>query len=157
MSERQYDMAVFIGRMQPLHHGHIRNIKHALTIADHVLVVAGSANQPRTPKNPFTVAERTNMIEGLFPTDRVSVVGVEDYYPDALWLKNVQTVAHTHLINLGFEIFDANVAYRVPGYQGFIVSATVNNVFNNEHREFVGAPQIGRIALLKLQYAFGGS
>ena len=110
MNERQYDMAVFIGRMQPLHHGHIRNIKHALTIADHVLVVAGSANQPRTPKNPFTVAERTNMVEGLFPTDRVTVVGVEDYYPDALWLKNVQTVAHTHLINLGFEIFDANVA-----------------------------------------------
>lgn len=110
MSERQYDMAVFIGRMQPLHHGHIRNIKHALTIADHVLVIAGSANQPRTPRNPFTVAERTNMVEGLFPTDRVTVVGVEDYYPDALWLKNVQTVAHQHLINLGYEIFDANVA-----------------------------------------------
>lgn len=110
MSERQYDLAVFIGRMQPLHNGHIRNIKHALSVADHVLVITGSANQPRTPKNPFTAQERSDMITGIFPTDRVSVVGVEDYYPDALWLKNVQTVAHTHLINLGFEIFESNVA-----------------------------------------------
>ena len=54
-----------------------------------------------------------------------------------------------------YAVIDANVAYRVPGYQGFIVSATVNNVFNNEHREFIGAPEMGRIALLKLQYAFG--
>lgn len=109
--KRKYDLAVFIGRMQPLHHGHVRNIKHALTIADNVLVIAGSANQPRTPKNPFTVAERTEMIKSIFPTNRVVVEGVEDYYPDALWLKNVQTVAHKHIINLGIEdIFEGKIA-----------------------------------------------
>ncbi len=108
--KRKYNLAVFIGRMQPLHHGHIRNIKHALEIADHVLIVAGSANQPRTPKNPFTVSERSEMVKSVFPTDRVEVVGVEDYYPDALWLKNVQIVAHKHLINAGFDVLDANVA-----------------------------------------------
>jgi outer membrane receptor protein involved in Fe transport len=43
----------------------------------------------------------------------------------------------------------------VPGYQGFIVSATVNNLFDNEHQEFVGAPAMGRIALVKVQYTFG--
>lgn len=106
-----YDLAVFIGRMQPLHHGHIHNIKYALTLADHVLVIAGSANQPRTPKNPFTVDERTEMIKTIFPDDRVQVVGVEDYYPDTLWLKNVQTVVHKHIIALGAEnMFDAKIA-----------------------------------------------
>ena len=55
-----------------------------------------------------------------------------------------------------FAVFDVNAAYRVPGYEGFIVSATVNNLLNNEHREFVGAPKMGRIALLKVQYSFGG-
>jgi iron complex outermembrane receptor protein len=54
-----------------------------------------------------------------------------------------------------YAVVDANVAYRVPGYQGFIVSATVNNLFDNEHQEFVGAPAMGRIALVKVQYAFG--
>ena len=107
----KYNLAVFIGRMQPLHHGHIRNIKRALGVADHVLVIAGSANQPRTPKNPFTAAERAEMVKSIFPTDRVEVVGVEDYYPDAAWLKQVQTVAHRHLINTGFDnVLEANVA-----------------------------------------------
>ena len=107
----KYNLAVFIGRMQPLHNGHIRNIKHALGIADHVLVIAGSANQPRTPKNPFTAAERAQMVKSIFPTDRVEVVGVEDYYPDAEWLKQVQTVAHRHLIEAGFDnVLDANVS-----------------------------------------------
>ena len=111
MSKHTYDLAVFVGRMQPLHHGHIRNIKHALGIADHVLVIAGSANQPRTPKNPFTADERAQMVKSVFPTDRVNVVGVEDYYPDAEWLKQVQTVAHKHLINAGFDnVLEAKVA-----------------------------------------------
>jgi len=45
-----------------------------------------------------------------------------------------------------------NVAYRVPGYQGFIVSLTVNNIFDNRHQELIGAPQMGRIGLVQVQY-----
>jgi bifunctional NMN adenylyltransferase/nudix hydrolase len=60
VSKRKYDLAVFIGRMQPLHNGHVQNINNALEIADNVLVIVGSANQPRTPKNPFTASERTD-------------------------------------------------------------------------------------------------
>ena len=111
MSKNKYDLAVFIGRMQPLHKGHVQNIKNALEIADNVLVIVGSANQPRTPKNPFTAAERIQMIKSVFPLDRVQVESVEDYYPDALWLKDVQTVAHKHIIGSGIDKFtDAKVA-----------------------------------------------
>jgi len=111
MSERKYDLAVFIGRMQPLHNGHVQNIKNALEIADNVLVIVGSANQPRTPKNPFSAVERTEMIKSVFPDNRVQVEGVEDYYPDALWLKDVQTVAHKHIIGAGVDKFtEAKVA-----------------------------------------------
>ena len=99
MSNKKYNLAIFIGRMQPLHNGHIPNISHALELADHVLVIAGSANQPRTQKNPFTADERAQMIKQIFPTDRVQVIGVEDYYPDALWFKNVQSAVHQHIIN----------------------------------------------------------
>lgn len=101
MSNKKYNLAIFIGRMQPPHNGHIPNISHALELADHVLVIAGSANQPRTQKNPFTADERAQMIKQIFPTDRVQVIGVEDYYPDALWFKNVQSAVHQHIINTG--------------------------------------------------------
>ena len=111
MSERTYDLAVFIGRMQPLHNGHIQNINNALEIADEVLVIVGSANQPRTPRNPFTADERMDMVKSVFPDKRVRVEAVEDYYPDALWLKNVQTVTHKNLIRAGLDNFaEAKVA-----------------------------------------------
>jgi iron complex outermembrane receptor protein len=55
-----------------------------------------------------------------------------------------------------YTVLDANLAYRVPQIPGFIASLTVNNVLDNKHREFIGAPEIGMIALVKLQYAFGG-
>jgi len=57
----------------------------------------------------------------------------------------------------GYTVLDANVAYRVPGYQGFIVSLTVNNVFDNRHQEFIGAPRMDRIGLLQVQYEIGGN
>lgn len=96
--------------MQPLHNGHIRNIDKALDIADHVLVIAGSANQPRTPKNPFTAEERAEMIKSEFPSDRVCVTGVEDFYADTEWLKHVQSVAHKHISKKGIAVEDASIA-----------------------------------------------
>jgi iron complex outermembrane receptor protein len=55
-----------------------------------------------------------------------------------------------------YTVLDANLAYRVPQIPGFIASLTVNNVLDNAHREFIGAPEIGAVALVKLQYEFGG-
>ena len=57
----------------------------------------------------------------------------------------------------GYTVFDANVGYRVPGYEGFIVSLTVNNVFDNRHQEFIGAPRMGAVGLLQVQYQLGGN
>lgn len=53
-----------------------------------------------------------------------------------------------------YSVLDLNFGYRVPGYSGFIVSLTLNNALNNLHQEFIGAPQIGRLGLLKFQYEF---
>jgi bifunctional NMN adenylyltransferase/nudix hydrolase len=59
---KPYGTLVFIGRFQPLHKGHIHVIAEAAKLADIVLVLVGSANLPRTPRNPFTYRERENMI-----------------------------------------------------------------------------------------------
>ena len=56
-----------------------------------------------------------------------------------------------------YTVLDANVAYRVPGYEGFIISLTGNNVLDKKHQEFIGAPEIGALVLLKLRYEFGGN
>ena len=53
-----------------------------------------------------------------------------------------------------YTVFDTNVAYRIPRMAGATVSLTVNNVFDNLHREFIGAPELGRLLMLRLQYDF---
>ena len=55
-----------------------------------------------------------------------------------------------------YTVFDANVAYEVPTWEGLIASLTVNNVLHNKHQEFIGAPEMGALALIQFQYAFGG-
>lgn len=63
---KNYDIAVVIGRFQPLHIAHEELIKGALQKAKHVLVLIGSANESRTNRNPLTFHERRNIIEIVF-------------------------------------------------------------------------------------------
>ncbi|MDH5590753.1 MAG: TonB-dependent receptor, partial [Gemmatimonadota bacterium] len=53
-----------------------------------------------------------------------------------------------------YTVVDANVSYQIPGNYDARVVLSVNNLFNKEHQEFIGAPRIGRLALVKLEYAF---
>ncbi len=61
------DVLVFMGRFQPLHIGHQFVIDQALQRADHVILLVGSANVARNPRNPFTVEERIGMIADNWP------------------------------------------------------------------------------------------
>jgi bifunctional NMN adenylyltransferase/nudix hydrolase len=92
-TEIRKDLAVYIGRFQPFHNGHLALLKQALNKAEHVVVVIGSANQARTPKNPFTWPERCEMIK-LALTDaersRISFLPVRDYYDDVRWVHAVR-------------------------------------------------------------------
>jgi outer membrane receptor for ferrienterochelin and colicins len=52
-----------------------------------------------------------------------------------------------------YFVFDANVGYRIPQLPGTQVSLQVYNLFDEEHQEFIGAPDIGRLAMLRILYA----
>ena len=47
------DTAIYIGRFEPVHSGHMALLQRALDSAPQVIVVIGSAWQARSPKNPF--------------------------------------------------------------------------------------------------------
>jgi bifunctional NMN adenylyltransferase/nudix hydrolase len=59
---KQYEVAIVIGRMHPVHNGHMHLISEAFKIAHRVLVLLGDTGGPRTIKNPFTIAQREQMI-----------------------------------------------------------------------------------------------
>ena len=60
---KKYDTLVLIGRFQPFHNAHLEIIKRSTALCDKLIVITGSAAQPRTYKNPFTSQEREQMIK----------------------------------------------------------------------------------------------
>ncbi len=53
----------------------------------------------------------------------------------------------------GYAVVDANVGYRLPMLPEANVQFQVYNLLNKEHQEFIGAPEIGRMALIRLMYS----
>jgi bifunctional NMN adenylyltransferase/nudix hydrolase len=102
MSKR-YKVAVLIGRFEPPHNGHFHNFAFASQIADSLQVLIGSADQPRTIKNPFTAQERRDMIEGgsymvpgcTLSPHRIGYSFIQDSaYNNLLWVTQVQEIVH---------------------------------------------------------------
>jgi bifunctional NMN adenylyltransferase/nudix hydrolase len=86
------DAAVFIGRFQPFHSGHLALLRQALAAAPLAVVVLGSAWQARSPKNPFTWEERAEMIglavaeaDGPAARARLRFLPVRDLFDEARW------------------------------------------------------------------------
>jgi bifunctional NMN adenylyltransferase/nudix hydrolase len=91
---KPYDTLIYIGRFQPFHNAHLATIKHAATIAQRVIVVVGSANQPRDGDNPFTQQERIMTIEQAISAEgvdaEVKFVSVENQiYNNMAWSVSV--------------------------------------------------------------------
>lgn len=93
MTDR-YDAAVVIGRFQPAHNAHLKIFEMAADIADKLIVLIGSANEPATPKNPFSFDERKDMISRSLSKEtlaKVTFVPIEDtLYNINEWISNVQ-------------------------------------------------------------------
>jgi bifunctional NMN adenylyltransferase/nudix hydrolase len=112
--QRKFQYAIVIGRFQPFHFGHLRLIDEALRTAERVIVVVGSARQPRSVKNPFTLDERERMVRaGLRNNDqlRVSVVGVGDSpYNDQIWIASIQSAVDRLISHDGADPTRARIA-----------------------------------------------
>lgn len=59
---KKFDLIVYIGRFQPPHKAHIKTIERALELSEWVVVLLGSANAPRSLKNPWEAHERGSML-----------------------------------------------------------------------------------------------
>jgi len=89
----RFDYLVLIGRFQPFHNGHHAVLRHALRLAEKVIVLTGSAGQPRTVRNPFNAGERAVMIRAAAGEDarRLLIKPLRDHlYSETLWVGDVQ-------------------------------------------------------------------
>jgi bifunctional NMN adenylyltransferase/nudix hydrolase len=90
---KKYTHGVYIGRFQPFHLGHLHLVEHALNLAEKLIIVVGSHNKPRDWKNPWTSAERIDMIKASLTDEqreRVYFQTVEDrLYTNKEWQASI--------------------------------------------------------------------
>jgi iron complex outermembrane receptor protein len=53
-----------------------------------------------------------------------------------------------------YYVFDLNGSYKLPFSPNTQVTLAIQNLLDKKHQEFVGAPKIGRLALLRLTHSF---
>jgi bifunctional NMN adenylyltransferase/nudix hydrolase len=106
----KFDIALFIGRFQPFHLGHLAVINQALDTAKHVVVLVGSSSGARTMRNPWTFEERKRMLEDSLGVAqnrslalRIHIQPLNDYtYNDSMWLQQVQNIVDRTAWKIGY-------------------------------------------------------
>jgi len=80
--------ALFVGRFQPFHMGHLLAIEEILKKHEKVIIIIGSAHDKNTQKNPFSVEERIEMVRDALEARGITsfeISSLEDFHDDRLW------------------------------------------------------------------------
>lgn len=100
----KFDAIVYIGRFQPVHNAHVEILRRASRLTKKLIIIVGSANQPRTYKNPWTSDEREYMLTRAMigTVDRGSCNvfiehNVDTLYNDQAWAVRVQSIVNEYV------------------------------------------------------------
>ena len=122
---------LLVGRMQPVHQGHLQVIKRILEEVEEVIIGIGSAQLSHTIKDPFTAGERMMMLskalaENGIPASNYYIIPVQDIECNSLW------VAHMEMLTPPFEhVYSGNpLVQRLFTEKGYQV--TQPPLFNRE-------------------------
>ena len=96
---KKYNTLVLIGRFQPFHNAHLEIIKRSTALCEKLIIITGSAAQPRTYKNPFTSDERAQMIRAATAGLSIQIAvepNIDTMYNDNAWAVRVQSIVAKH-------------------------------------------------------------
>ncbi len=84
--------ALFIGRFQPFHKAHLKDIKNILKKCDDVVIAIGSSQHSDTKDNPFSAEERIEMVEDVLISEDIgnyTIFPIPDIGNDKRWIEEL--------------------------------------------------------------------
>lgn len=86
---------ILIGRMQPVHNGHMQIINKILKEVDEIIIGIGSAQLSHEMKDPFTAGERIVMMNQALSdmgvdSSRYYIIPMQDINFNAIWVSHVK-------------------------------------------------------------------
>jgi len=121
--------ALFIGRFQPMHIGHLKVIKWILKKNYKIIIVIGSSRESNTEKNPFTLAERKSMIKNTLKNESIDkskykIIEIPDVYDDEVWVSNILKKAK-------FDVVFTKNSWTKRCFDRFNISVKGHPLFGN--------------------------
>lgn len=94
---QKYTVALFIGRFQPFHNGHLYALRKAFELADTVIIGIGSSQESGTDQNPWNYDIRRTMVEAVLKAEGYSrnlweICPIPDFPQDDDWAKYVENI-----------------------------------------------------------------
>lgn len=91
-----YRRALFVGRFQPFHHGHLYAVRSILEEADELVIIVGSAQMSHELDNPFTAGERIEMTRRALDAAgidrrRYMLIPIPDAPAHRVWVSQVES------------------------------------------------------------------
>lgn len=129
--------ALFVGRFQPFHKGHLYVVKRMLEENDEIIIVIGSAQESYTLRNPLTAGERIEIIRDVLreldALNRAFIVPIPDINENLVWPARVieycpkfdRVYSGNELVLMLFEAFGVETVriehVRRDLYQGRVI------------------------------------
>lgn len=90
---QKFEFALFIGRFQPIHKGHLITIKKSFRLAKKLILILGSHDSPLSAKHPWSTLQRRRMILSALPQKRkrkIYFLPIRDFFPqEGVWQQEV--------------------------------------------------------------------
>jgi len=156
--------ALFVGRFQPFHLGHLSVVQKILTEMDEIIIAIGSAENNFLSDNPFTASERMELIrialdEAKIPREKYWIVAVRNIDNYALWVEHLtKLVPKFEVVYSGSaivqELFKKHGKFKINSVEEKIkINATIvrEKISTNQDWE-----KLVPLATVKLIKEFGG-
>ncbi|PIR75553.1 MAG: nicotinate-nucleotide adenylyltransferase [Candidatus Magasanikbacteria bacterium CG_4_9_14_0_2_um_filter_42_11] len=132
--------ALYIGRFQPFHLGHIYALSQI--VEPDIIIGIGSSQYSRTDNNPYTYEERKSMIEHAWKEQQATILAITDIHDETKWVEHViETTGQIDIVYTGNawvkELFE-KAGYKVKDiiiknpYSG----TTIRKMIQNESDEW---------------------